>query len=289
MTPLALGLVLCSALAHASWNFLTKLSEDKLVFSWCFTALASVLYLPLALVFLAAAPPPAIGWAFVWGTMLLHIVYFYLLNRAYTHSDLSLVYPVARGTGIALIPIAGAAILGEQVSFPAAAAILTILAGVLLVHARGPGKLALLGAGATLREPGTRFALATGLVIATYSVWDKRALSFVPPPVLNYAAFLAQALVAAPLAWRRRPALAREWARRKRAIVAAAVLSPLAYLLVLVALTFSRVSYVAPAREFGIVVGTALGMLALKEPYGANRLLGAALITAGVLGLALAP
>jgi drug/metabolite transporter (DMT)-like permease len=140
-----------------------------------------------------------------------------------------------------------------------------------------------------LATKGALYALATGVVIASYSVWDKRALGTVAPPLLNYGIFLAQALMSTPVALRRWPTVRREVAQRKGSILAAAVLSPLAYLLVLAALTFSRVSYVAPAREIGIVVGTLLGTFVLKEPHAPNRLLGAALITAGVLALALAP
>ncbi|MGH2350712.1 MAG: SMR family transporter [Chloroflexota bacterium] len=288
MTVVALGLVLSSGLAHAGWNYLLRTSGDKLVFSWCFTALASVLYLPLAAFFAIRSPVPPSGWAFILGTMALHILYFQFLNRAYTHGDLSLAYPVARGTGVALIPLGGVLLLGEQVSLPAVAAIAVILAGVLLVHTRGIRRRALHTIGAAL-EKGTVYAFATGLTIAAYSLLDKRALSVVPPPVLNYAIFLAQAMVVSPVALRRREALRREIAERKGAIVAAAVLSPLAYLLVLAALTFSRVSYVAPAREIGIVVGALMGTFLLREPYGASRLLGSALITTGVITLALAP
>lgn len=289
MSPLALALVLGSGFAHAGWNFLLRTSGDKVVFSWCFTVLASVLYLPLAVTVALAAPVPVEGWVAILGTMVLHIAYFYLLNQAYTHGDLSLTYPVARGTGLALTPILAVAFIGEQISPPAAGAILVILLGVLLAHSRGTGLAALQDTASGLVSKGALFALATGLVIAAYSVWDKRALRVVAPPLLNYGIFLAQALMSTPVVLRRWPAVRRELAQRKRAILAAAILSPLAYLLVLAALTFSRVSYVAPAREFGIVVGTLLGTFVLKEPHGPNRLLGAALITAAVVALALAP
>ena len=285
MTPLALALVLLSAVAHAGWNYLTKKSSDTLVFSWCFTALASVLYLPFLLAVLQRSSVPPAGWLFVAGTMALHIVYFHLLNSAYTHGDLSLVYPVARGTGIALIPIGGSLLLGETVSLPAALAMAAILFGVLAVN-RGASWRTLTAAFA---EKGSRFALATGLLIASYTLWDKQALSLVPPLVLIYASFFGQALTATPLVLRRPIALRREIRERKRAILAAAVFAPLAYLLVLYALTFSRVSYVGPAREISIVVGAALGTLALGEPYGRGRLIGSAVIVAGVLALALAP
>jgi drug/metabolite transporter (DMT)-like permease len=292
MTALALALVLAAAAAHATWNFLTKASESPLAFSWCFSVLGCLLYLPLVVFSLWTAPPSPAGWAILAGTATLHLTYFSLLNAAYARADLSLVYPVARGTGVALVPMLSVALLGEHVSLPAAAAIGAIVAGVVVVHLRGLRRGLRHGLASVVREPGGRFAIATGFTIAAYSIWDKNALAHVEPVVLNYAGFAGLAIAPAPLILGhtlRRAALRREVKRRWPAMLAAAILAPLAYLLVLIALTFSRVSYVAPAREVGIVVGAALGTFVLREPFGANRLLGAALVAAGVLGLALAP
>ena len=290
MSGLALTLVLGSAIAHAAWNFLTKRSPDPLVFSWAFAALATVLYLPLALGTALVRPVPVAGWGFIAGTMALHVAYFFLLCLAYRHGDLSLVYPLARGTGVVLVPCIAVMALGERVSRAGAVAIGMVVLGVLLIHLRGLRPSSPAAVVRRLREPGLRYALSTGLVIAAYSVWDARGVALVAPPVYNYFVFVSQALAAAPLALGRgRTALAHEWRCRRMAILAAALLSPLAYLLVLLALTFSRVSYIAPARELGIVFGALLGTLALREPYGRFRVAGSLLIVAGVFGLALAP
>lgn len=281
----ALVLILLSAAAHATWNYLYKLTPEKALFSWSFCALASLLFLPLGLGVLVTVGLPWPGPVYLAGTMLLHALYFAFLGRAYAQGDLSLTYPVARGTGVLLTPLLGALFLGESVSPVAVLGIATIVGGLLVVHGVvRPAKVL-----AALRAPGARAALATGLVIAGYSVWDKQGVGVVSPLLYNYGVFLAQALAAAPVALRRRSALRALWRRHWPAIGAAAVLSPLAYLLVLVAMTVARVSYVAPAREIGIVFGTALGVVLLREPAGRLRLLGAALITLGVVILALAP
>jgi len=290
MTVLALALVLASALSHAAWNFLTKRSSDPLGSIWAFTATAAVLYFPLAVGTAVVRPVPAEGWLYISGTMLFHIAYFFLLSLAYRHGDLSLVYPAARGTGIALIPLIAIVVLDEHISPAGVTAIVAIVLGVFLVHLRGlkpAGARALLH---RLRDPGLLYALATGVVIAAYSTWDKRGVGLVAPPLYNYFVFLSQGLAAAPVVLGRgRRALAQEWRLHKWSILAAAALAPLAYLLVLLALTFSRVSYIAPARELGIVFGALLGTFVLGEPYGRYRLTGSLLIVAGVFGLALAP
>jgi len=288
VTVLALVLVLASALAHATWNYLAKASHDKGAFMWAFVALSSVIYLPVAGYFASASPVPPEGWIYAVGTMLLHIAYFSLLGAAYAREDLSAVYPVARGTGIVLVPLVAAVTLGERVSSAGALAIAAIVAGIVVAHIQGSGWPAIAGLARSFGSKGSRLALLTGVTIAAYSTWDKRGVSLVNPLVYIYFVFLGQALAGAPRALWRWTALRREIRERKGAIVAAAVLSPLAYLLVLVALTFSQVSYVAASREVGIVVGALLGATVLREPHGRNRLLGSAAIVAGIFGLALA-
>lgn len=286
MSLLALALVLTSAGAHATWNYLAKSAKDKALFTWSFVALSSVIYLPLAAYFAVRDPVPPRGWIYAVGTMLIHVVYFTTLTASYAREDLSVVYPVARGTGIALTPILAALALGERVSLGGGLAIGVIVLGVVVAHTRGRGRAALGGLAHSLRSRGSQLALLTGVVIALYSTWDKQGVSLVVPPVYNYFPFLGEALVVSPYALRRWDGVRREVASRPVAVIAAAILSPLAYLLVLLAMTLSPVSYVAPAREIGIVFGAVLGATVLKEPHGSNRLAGCALIVLGVLGLA---
>lgn len=290
MTALALALVVASAFAHATWNYLAKSSHDPYAFTWAFCAVATLVYLPIAAASVWQRPPPAGALLFIGVTVALHVVYFGFLNTAYGRSDLSIVYPVARGTGLLLIPIGAAAILGEHVSLAGAVSIAVIVLGVLTVHSRGGGLSALRGLARSIGEPGSRVAVLTGLVIASYSLWDKNALSYLSPILLDTGIFVGQAIVYSPFVWRRkRAAVLRELRERPTAVLAAGILSPLAYLLVLTALTFSRVAYIAPTREIGIVIGALLGARALKEPYPTNRLIGSALIVLGVFGLALSP
>ena len=287
MTLLALLLLLGSAGAHSTWNYLAKASDDKSAFTWCFVALAAVVYLPVAIVFGVLYPPPAEGWLFALGTALLHIAYFWLLGAAYASADLSVVYPVSRGTGIALVPIVAVLALGERVSPVGAACIATIVVGIVVAHSRGLGREALGKTARAFVSRGSLLALLTGLVITAYSTWDKLGVGIVNPLLYGYFVFLGPGLFGAFYLLTRRKAAALEIRRNGRGIVAAAVLSPLAYYLVLSALTFSPVSYVAPAREIGIVVGAVLGATVLKEPNARYRLLGAAIIVGGIVGLTL--
>jgi hypothetical protein len=135
---------------------------------------------------------------------------------------------------------------------------------------------------------GLAFALVTGLFIATYTLWDKFAVSTlgVPPLLQGYASLPVMVLVIAPFALRERPRTTRVWHDYRRQVAGAAVLSPLAYVLVLVALSFTAVAAVAPAREVSVLAGVLLGRTMLGEQGLAWRLAAAAAIAAGIICIA---
>ena len=107
MTILALMLVLLSSMAHATWNLLAKRTTNQEVFIWWLLVATSVLLSPLALVLIWQTPVLYPGWWFILGTVVLHAFYFAFLGRSYTHAELSLAYPIARGLGPMLVPIIG--------------------------------------------------------------------------------------------------------------------------------------------------------------------------------------
>jgi drug/metabolite transporter (DMT)-like permease len=131
--------------------------------------------------------------------------------------------------------------------------------------------------------------LCTGCFIAGYTVWDKYAVATLhtPPVLQGYASFPFMLLAFAPMALRDTPRLQQVWRTYKLQVVAAGVLAPLAYVLVLIALTFSPVSSIAPAREISILFGVVLGRRLLGEGGIARKLTGAAAIVAGIVAVAL--
>jgi drug/metabolite transporter (DMT)-like permease len=200
------------------------------------------------------------------------------------------VYPVSRGVGLALIPLGGALLLGEQISPAGGLGIALIVSGVYAIHLEAKALADLAQPLRSVLGPAGRTSLLTGGVIAAYSLWDKNALDVLSPLPLNEFGMIGLSVTLVPFALRGGlPQLQAEWRQRPAAIVSAGVLIPAAYLLVLTALTTSRVSYVGPAREIGIVFGTLFGVLLLREGYGRLRIPAACLIVAGVILLALAP
>jgi drug/metabolite transporter (DMT)-like permease len=282
VSGLALGLVLLAACVHASWNLLAKRAGDKLAFLWC-SALASViLYLPLGLWLLVAYPVPPEGWVIIAGSSVLEGAYYWGLAQAYRYGDLSLVYPIARGTAPLLVPILAAVFLGERLSPLGAGGVALIVGGVLTLHLPAlslRGVRALAGA---LGQLGTRYALLTGVFIAGYSTLDKRGVALVQPALYSYLLFCGIAVALLPLLVGQGTKVAAEWGRSRRAIVVVGLLCPLSYGLVLAALTLAPVSYVSPAREVSVVIAAVLGAVVLHEPYGQQRLVGSALIAGGL-------
>ena len=291
MTSLALSLVLLASVAHSSWNFLLKRSEDNEVFIWGLLVAASVLLAPLGVVLAWQNPIESVGWWFVTATIVLHTLYFGLLARSYTEGDLSLVYPIARGMGPMLVPILAVVFLDETIATSAIAGIIVIVAGIYTISWWGSFRRLARHPLDLFRNRGTRYAVLTGLTIAAYTIVDKGGVAHVQPFLYMYLMTLGSAVGLFPyiLVKRRISEIRHELRTNSAAISVAGSLTFLAYGLVLTAFSLSRVSYVAPAREVGIVVTVLIGTLVLKEPFGAGRLLGSVMIVAGLLLIALSP
>ena len=131
------------------------------------------------------------------------------------------------------------------------------------------------------------YALLTGALIAGYTLWDKYAVSalLIPPLLYDWASNLGRTLILAPMAYRRWDGVRATWRRHRRAVLGVAVLSPLAYILVLTALVFAPVSYVAPAREVSILIGAVMGARLLAEGHAPRRIAAALAMFAGIAAL----
>jgi drug/metabolite transporter (DMT)-like permease len=291
MTALSLGLVLISALAHSTWNFLLKRSGDKQVFMWLLLVSASVLLVPVGAALFWLHPFGHPGWAFILATIALHMLYFVFLGRGYTQGDLSLVYPIARGISPMLVPILAVVVLSESIAGPAIIGIVAIVIGIYTVSWWGNFGRLLHNPLYVLKNPGTRYAILSGLAITGFAIVDKRGVDHVQPFLYMYLMTLGSALGLSPFVLRKWGIafVGREWRANSGPIVAAGLLTFLAYGLVLTAFSLSRVSYVAPAREVGIVVGVLMGVFLLKEPFGGGRLLGSGFIVLGLVLVAVSP
>ncbi len=280
----ALALVLGAALIHAAWNALAKRAQDQLVFLWSSVSLATVALAPVGFALLPAEGVSAAALPYLAATIAIHAVYFYALSRAYGAGDFSLVYPIARGLGVALVPVVAWALLDERLSTLGSVGVALVVAGIAAIGA-GPVAPAARG---RLVGAGTGWALVTGLSIAGYSVVDKVGVGRLHPVPYIAIMGVGMSLLLAPAVWSRRAALAAEWRANWRGVVAASTLNLTSYLLVLFAFRLSKAGYVVAAREMSIVLSVLIGRLWLGEAQTRSRLAAAAVILAGVACVALA-
>lgn len=285
MTGLAITLVLAAALIHASWNYLLKKSGGGIGFVWAFAVLSSLIYAPLAVgvIVIQHFQFSAEALTYLLASAVLHTVYYLLLDRGYRYGDLSVVYPLARATGPFLTVLFALAALGERPGAIALCGAALVVGGAFFLAA-SPAKLR--EAGATR---GIAFALLTGCMIASYTVVDKQAVSavLIPPILQDWGANLGRVIVMAPLAMRRREEIRAAWRHKRKAVILVALLCPLSYILVLTAMVFTPVSYVAPAREISILFAALMGAHWLQEGDVPRRIAAAAAMAIGVVALAI--
>ena len=291
MTAVSLILVLLAAVAHASWNLLLKRADDPEVFAWCLLVVATVLLAPLGVVLFSYNSVDVTGLWFILATIALHVLYFNLLARGYVQGDLSLVYPVARGMGPMLVPVLAVVFLNEKIEPLAIGGIAAIIGGMYTISWWGNFHQLLRSPLLFLKSAGMRYAVLTGLTIAVYSIVDKEGVGHVQPLLYMYFLTIGTATMLAPyvLFHKGVKSVRTEWRAHAVPITNGGMLTFAAYGLVLTAFSLSRVSYVAPAREVGIVIGVMLGVFLLKEPFGLGRLLGSGFVVAGLALIALSP
>lgn len=285
MSLLALVLVLVAAFIHATWNLLVKRVGGGPEFIWLFATLASLIYAPvIAAVIIIQRPhfgPVEI--LFIVGSGIIHIGYFLILQQGYRVGDLSLVYPLARGTGPTLATIGAIFILGERPSVLGLIGAAIVILSVFILTG-GPNALSQSG-----NHSAIFYGLATGMFIATYTLWDKHAVStlMISPVIQNLGSSVTRAVFLSPLTIRRPNVVRALWTKYRRETIGVAILSPAAYMLVLFAMSFTPVSYVAPAREVSILIGTLMGARLLSEGEGKRRLFAAGMMVVGIAALAL--
>jgi drug/metabolite transporter (DMT)-like permease len=266
----ALALALAAAVIHAVWNMLLAGARDSHAFA------AVVLVVGAAV----GAVPAAIDWhfdtrglPFLAATCALELAYFVLLAYAYTHAELSVVYPLARGLAPVLVLAGVVVFTGADTTARQVAGVLLVCSGVLLVRGVGHGRGALLG-------------LVIAGTIASYTVVDKHGVQYISP--LAYLELMTVVVGAAYAGWivgtRGGGALRAEATWRS---AAAGIGTFTAYACVLFALRLAPAASVAAVRESGVLVAMLLAAVFLHERVTVWRAAGAVLVVVGVVTLSL--
>lgn len=289
MDPVVILLVAGSGILHVAWNVRLKRAGDPLRAATIGMLAASAGIIPIAAVawWLAGRPPfpiEGIGLGLLSGTI--EAGYFILLAAAYRRGDLSVVYPIARGTAPLLAVAIGVVVLGERLGVAGSIGVGALLAGFLVLQR--PWRV-LAGHGL---DPSVGFALATGVTIATYTAIDRVGARLIDP--LPYAALITVTSAVVLVGWVHLVAGGGVTSGGREQVQRAAVggmFTLAAYTLILWALSVAPLSGVAPLRESATVFAAAWGSVRLGEAAGraeVGRRIGASvLIVGGALLLAL--
>ena len=284
MPPAVLLLVAIAAVAHATWNLTIKAAGTSGArFLWLTFVVATIAVAPFGIVSLAQVGQKLpLLLLLALGSGILQIAYFLTLQRGYRKGDVSVVYPLARGSGPLLSVVFAIILFGER---PPPVAL--VGAGLVIV---GVVVIGLVGSRSSIRRnrAGVIAGVLVGVAIAGYTLWDANAVvtQRLPPIGYYWASLVLQLIAFAPLALRSgglRPLVRRLWP----SVLTVGVLAPLAYVLVLFAFTLAPVALVAPAREMSVVLVALGGWLLFHERHPVRRIAGSVVVLAGVALLAL--
>ena len=268
--------VLFAAACHAGWNALIKVGLDPL----STTTLISLGSGVVALILVPFVGTPAMAaWPWLIGSIAIHLVYFASLIESYRTGDLGQVYPIARGAAPLMTAVATTIFIDERLSTVGWAGILALVAGVLLLSARGGRELA------QIDRRAIGFALFTAMTICAYSVVDGVGARLAANPnAYSLWLFIGIAVVMLPYALYRDgpdviPAMQRFWRRG----FAGGALQVLSYGIAIWAMTVAPIAVVATLRETSVLFGAAIAVVVLKEPLRAVRVVAACMIVCGLV------
>jgi drug/metabolite transporter (DMT)-like permease len=276
-------LIIAAAITHASWNAIAKVSKNILALMWWSTVFGVLGYG----VWLAAGPgiylSPSSRIPFL-VSAICETGYFVTLVKGYSQGDLSLVYPISRGSAPIFAALLGATVLAENLPLVGYLGIFLMVVGVYVASQPVEQSKIRFGFSSIVGDRAVAWSLACGVFIAIYSVTDKVAVVATNPLVYNWWVFAGNSVLWAPFVWRRShfnanfDELRKNWLR----MIIVGVLSLGAYALALAALALTSASYVVAGRGLSVVIGACIGSFMLKERFGTARITGATLMVAGL-------
>ncbi len=272
MSIMTFLLIVFAAFLHAYWNFTTKKVSGNIRVLYCGLLLASGISAPF-FVLLFSWNQIHNAFFYIVATGVIHAAYFLFLCKAYEKGDISMVYPVARGCGIAGTALIAVFFLHEQLSALGVYGIASISIGTILVGMKIDRKIA--------PFEGIVYALFVGSMITCYSVVDKIAVSIINPLLYIFCMAFGTVIFLTPFVlFDKRQNLISTWKTHKRQSGIIGIGSMGTYLIILFAFQMAKVSYVVAVREVSVAFGAFLGITLLHEPYSKRKV-------AGIFGIVL--
>jgi drug/metabolite transporter (DMT)-like permease len=281
MPILAILLLFVSAILHTTWNLLLKQAGEKFIATWWTVVIGGIG--SLAALFFTGLPPRPM-WIFAALSVLVEAAYFVTLSYAYRDHDFSLVYPMARGTAPAFLAVWSLSFLGERPTPGGLLGLGTIICGLLII---GAGTL-LQTQTKSFHLKGMALGLTTAVFISIYTAIDGTAVKQGHAMAYAFVVFGLIPVFVTPFMLRRYPwpQLIDSWNAGRVRFLVIGSLGVISYLIALAAYTFAPLSYSGAIREVSVVMGAFAGWQFLGERLGGTRLIGAAVIFAGILAIA---
>jgi uncharacterized membrane protein len=290
MLVIALALIMASAFLHAGWNVLAKVSRDTFALMW-WASLFGALGYGVWLLGTSGIYINSGSWLPFSVSALAETGYFVTLVRGYAEGDLSLVYPLSRGSAPILAAAWSAVVLAEKLPVQGYLGVGLIVCGIFIVS--NPIARSESGAGSwqmssLFKKKAAGWALASAVFISIFSVSDKVAVTATPPLIYIWWVIAGDMVLWAPVVWRssRLRRNIEELRTNLRAVIGTAIAMTAAYAAALAALALTSASYVVAGRGFSVVIGAIIGAVLLKESFGYTRILGAAIMVAGLVLIA---
>jgi len=274
-------LVIIFAMAHGYWNFLFKQAEDKDAFLGLSKLVEPLIYLFPFLYVLGRYGLDLSALYFVGVGALLSVTNYLLLANTYKRLDLSLAYPISRSSTL-FLPFLAYLFFSERIDAIGWISVILVSLGVLVIPANRRIGCTLNLIPAPEERCGLVLAVLAALSVAIYSLWDRVAISHMHPFIYMYCYNTATVLFFAPFLKKlKKETIANEWKKNSWRIASVAFFNTFSYVLMLFALSMSKVTYVGALRQLSLVFGVALGWMFLKEKLNRPRIAGLILIIIG--------
>lgn len=286
MLFLALVLIIASAFLHAGWNVLAKVSKDTLAMMWWASLFGTFGY-GLWLLSSSGIYINQASWIPFLISAAAETGYFVTLVRGYSKGDLSLVYPISRGSAPIFAAIWSAVVFAERLPFLGYLGVGLIVCGISAVSipiSRSESLDGQSGVSSLVRRNAAGWALACAVFISIFSVSDKVAVAATPPLIYNWWVIAGNTILWFPIVWRRSRLKTnlQELRTNLRGVIGTSIALPTAYAAALAALALTSASYVVAGRGFSVVIGAIVGTLLLKESLGSSRIIGALIMVTGL-------
>lgn len=277
MTSLVFIIVLSAAGAHAAWNFISKKVSGNLITLWCGMFAGIICLLPFSIYFIIKEGFDTGGIPFILISSAGQVLYFLLLFRCYRTGDISMVYPISRGTGIAVTTIVSFFFLHETISSFGMTGIAAILAGIIAIG--------FADVSSSKSYKVCFLSILTGICIAVYSMSDNRGVTYNNPFLHMTVSYIIDCLMLVPFVFKKGSApVLGIWKNYKKYCLILGIGSPGIYMAILFAFRLmGEASYIVALREFSVVIGAVLGFIFFKEKPTLWKIFGIISIIAGLV------